>query len=221
MYSNRQRQSGVTIIEALISLVLASLLSLAIVQAYSAQSKVLVEQNSYLTTQSELWSGFALVNSIVKQAQFSSMQINYLSNGRFNEATLESDFLSTDEIEISMRLPEGYPIWPNDIAPYQENIVLLKWQNYGDQAGVLAIENFNGNAGGRRRQNVLGDHDEYALKVLNFDVWPLDQLGQEMAVDALSPIDVEAESGYLVRLDVQGPHQTHPIRFEKVIVPRN
>lgn len=104
------RSFGFTITELMISLAVGSLISLAAVSAFTAQSAVIVEETLRMQTEEQGREVHAVLTRLLRQAHRSSLpqvQVN-------------------DEIDFTV--PGGVAIWPNDqAAPYDRNAVRIQY----------------------------------------------------------------------------------------------
>jgi len=104
----RKSNLGFTLAELMISLAVGSLISLAAVSAFTAQSAVIVEETLRMQTEEQGREVHAVLTRLLRQAHRSSLP----------QSTV------TDEIDFTV--PGGVAIWPNDQAvPYDKNAIRI------------------------------------------------------------------------------------------------
>ncbi len=114
---------GFTLIELMISVTLASLLSLAVVAAYSNQAATFVNQGRSNQATEDGRDAFTVLSGLIRQAISSSLTINQ----------------TVAQTTIDFQIPPGFPIWPNTTPPYDRNAIRILWTNTGPSANQIRI----------------------------------------------------------------------------------
>jgi len=130
------QQSGFSLIELMVSLTVASLLSIAVVSAFSAQSTIYIKQAKRMQSNDDGRQSFELLSRLIRHANIGSFTI-----------VTTDDVTLGKKIVANFRIPTGFPIWPN-IDPngnYDDNFVHLAWDEKGDYASQLRIANLDTN----------------------------------------------------------------------------
>jgi len=121
--SNIKYISGLTLLELMISLLIGSVVALAVFSVFAAQSSIMLKQAGRTLATEEGREVFTLTSNLIKQAQASSITITKTSTS------------ST----ISFLLLSDIPIWPNDIAPYTDNAIQFSWTSQGSVANQILL----------------------------------------------------------------------------------
>ncbi len=114
---------GFTLIELMISITLASLLSLAVIAAYSNQAATFVNQGRSNQATEDGRDAFTVLSGLIRQAITSTLTINQ----------------SATQTIIDFQIPPGFPVWPNTTAPYDRNAIRILWSNTGAAANQIRI----------------------------------------------------------------------------------
>lgn len=234
------RQSGHTLVELMISLVLAMLISIAAMYLYSGQMLTFFHQARKQQTSGEAHAAFEAVTTLLRQAEMcltcatpQQIAISY-PGGAANPNAASAPYLANDGIELDFTVPAGYPIWPNTTAPYAGNAIHLSWSQ---ASGILKLGNgadaaaATAAAQGPAAIDMAGGSGRLNTSVINFDVWPLTSAGSG-ANAAAKPtagyhVVMTARAGaqdmsYLNPLDPNGPMKHfRTITYEADILPRN
>jgi prepilin-type N-terminal cleavage/methylation domain-containing protein len=117
---NKNNSFGFTLVELMVSLAVGSLVSLAAVSAFTAQSSVIVEQTMRMQAEEQGREVHAVLTRLLRQAHRSSLPTS----------------TATDVIDFTV--PAGVPIWPNEQAPYSDNAIQIK---YDAAAHTISIGN--------------------------------------------------------------------------------
>lgn len=120
---NIHRNSGLTLVELMISVTVASLISIGVVSLYASQSSVFVNESHSTQARTDGRDVYIVISRLLRQAESSSIVVS-------------SDAASTT---IDLTLPSGYPVWPNTTFPFTNNAVRLAWTNTGDNAYQIRI----------------------------------------------------------------------------------
>lgn len=102
-----------TLIEMMVSIAVASILSLAVVTTFSTNSTVIVTHNLKTKANEDGKAAFDMLTRLLRQAKQSSITVT----------TTKTD------ITLDFTIPEGYPVWPNNISPYNNNAIRIQWEN--------------------------------------------------------------------------------------------
>ena len=108
-----KKSLGMSFVESMVSIAVASILSLAVVSTFSTSSNVIGSHNLKTKANEEGKAAFDMVSRLLRQSQRSSVKIT-----------------TTDTSTIlDLTIPAGYPIWPNDVSPYSDNAIRIQWEN--------------------------------------------------------------------------------------------
>ncbi len=233
-------QSGHTLIELMISLTLAMLISLAAMYLYSGQMLTFYHHARKQQTTGEAQAAFESVTTLLRQAEMclacpTVQQIGIVyPAGVANPNTATTPYLANDAIELDFTVPAGYAIWPNSTAPYTDNAIHLSWSQ---ASGILKLGNgvdaaaATAAAQGAAAIEIAGGSGRMSTHIANFDVWPLTTAGAG-ANSAAKPtagyhVVMTARAGaqdmsYTNPLDPTGPMQHYrTVTYEADILPRN
>ncbi len=122
-------QKAYTLIELMVSMIIGLIVSFAAVAGFVSHGQAIYDQMSYNQASEDVSEAFALLSRLLQQAEGNSITISGVS----------TTGNCTDAITIDMALPEGYPIWPNTVSPYNKNQVRLALSNTGTNAHSVTI----------------------------------------------------------------------------------
>ena len=105
---------GMILVEMMASVAVASILSIAVVSTFSTNSTVILSHNLKTKSNEEGKEAFDMISRLLRQANTSSIKIRKTGN----------------KTTLDFTLPEGYPIWPNNVAPYTDNAIRIQWLNH-------------------------------------------------------------------------------------------
>ncbi len=234
------RQSGHTLIELMISLTLAMLISLAAMYLYSGQMLTFFHQARKQQTTGEVQAAFEAITSLLRQAEMcltcttvQQIAIAYPA-GIANPNAGTTPHLANDAIELDFTVPTGYAIWPNSTAPYSNNAIHLSWSQ---ASGILKLGNgvdaaaATAAAQGAAAIDIAGGNGRMNTRIVNFDVWPLTTAGvganaaekPTAGYHVVMTARVDAQDmGYTNPLDPTGPMQHYrTVTYEADVLPRN
>lgn len=115
---------GFTLIELMIGLAVSSIIAIGVMKAYIGQSKVIVQQTRTTQATEDGREAFTLISRLLKQSVSSTITI---------------DQPDANNTTIDFTIPEGYAIWPNEVAPYTNNAVRLSWSDEGGDAHKIFL----------------------------------------------------------------------------------
>lgn len=194
MQKQKKYTGGFGMVEVMVGVTIASLMTIAVVSVYISQSATFTRQSSRNYAASDAWDAYAAVNNLLKHARFSSFNVSY-GAGAFNDGVpppvelldTGTGAVAPDEITVTFQTPLGMDVWPNNVAPFAKNQMRLTWRNSGADSYQIRLVISNGItadpaiilAGGNRGAN---------SRVINVDLWPLDRAGVRRASAADSPL---------------------------------
>lgn len=120
---NRKHVQGFTLIEMMISIVVASLLSIAVVNTFTSQSSMFTTQSQRNRMANDGRDAYEVISRLLRQAEASSIATS----------------ISAGSTTIDFTIPAGFPVWPNTTAPYDNNAVRLQWSSSGNHANRVRI----------------------------------------------------------------------------------
>jgi len=110
------KQSGMSIVELMISLTVASLLSLAVLASFVSQGEIFINQSRRTQSYDDGRMVFDVLTRLLRHAESSSISVT--DNG--------------SDLVAQFTLPAGYPIWPNVESGYSQNHIFIKWADHDD-----------------------------------------------------------------------------------------
>ena len=118
---NKKQYFGFTLVELMVSLAVGSLIALAAVSAFTAQSAVIIEETLRMNTEEQGREVHAVLTRLLLQAHRSSLPQNTVND------------------EINFTVPAGVAIWPNDQeAPFDKNAIRI---SFDSSAHTISIGN--------------------------------------------------------------------------------
>ncbi len=122
------RLEGFTLVEVMVSITIASILSLALISAYSTQAGTYMRQGHNSQATDDGREIYMVLNHLLRQSINSSIAI--------------AQTASTTRIDL--QIPQGFPIWPNTTPPYNLNAIRISWSNTGTNANQIMISSATG-----------------------------------------------------------------------------
>ncbi|MEK6750069.1 MAG: prepilin-type N-terminal cleavage/methylation domain-containing protein [Pseudomonadota bacterium] len=192
---------GHTLVELLIAMGLAALISVGVASLYVSQNAIARSETQRDRAQLDAHYAYDIITHLLRQAATSSVVISYPGSAKFN-ADNEPQAPADDALVVDFLLPAGYPVWPNDQAVgadnFPNNAVRLHWQNTGDfahqiQIGTAATRDALADAALRP---LTGGDQLTQTRIINFDVWPLSNVSGQRQANASDL----AIGGYVVRV---------------------
>lgn len=225
MRKMKKAMQGVGMIEILVGIVISSLLTIAVITVYMSQNVMFKQQSSRNFAAADTWDVYSLVAGIMRHAQINGFDIDYgvgelNSDDPFEIELLDDDFaVQNDEITINFSVPTGMSIWPNDVAPFDRNIMRMTWRNNGTDSFRIEIATDNG-AGFSDPVILAGGNEGGNTRIINFDVWPMSAQGQRQPNVDSPPI-----GGYQVvistRAAMQNGNSDPVFTVSGIVLPRN
>lgn len=235
------KQTGYTLIEMMVSITVAMLLSIATVYVYSGQVGTFYHTARKQQTTAELQAAFENVTNLLRQAEMcltcnpaQMIAINYPA-GVANPNGPQTLSLANDSISLDFTVPQGYAIWPNDAAPYLNNAIHLVWSR---TSGTLTLSNGADVATAQAAPgiDIAGSTGRMNTRIINFDVWPL-AIGAGLAPVPGGSATAKPVAGYHVvmtarvgsrdpnyinNFDPNGPMRNYrTVTYEADVLPRN
>lgn len=173
-----RKQRGYTLIELMVALTIAMLISIATMYLYSGQIHTFYFAARKQQTTDEIQAAFEAVTNLLRQAEMCltctpAQQISIVyPPGIANPNGPRTPYLANDDINLDFTVPAGYPIWPNDTAPYASNAMHLTWSQAN---GTLLLSSGVNAAAAKTAPGVViaGSTGKLNTRIVNFDVWPL------------------------------------------------
>src|SRR5512146_2388532 len=172
-----RRPSGHTLIELMIALTIAMVISISTMYLYSGQVRTFYHTARKQQTTEEIQAAFEAITSLLRQAEMcltctpgQQISIAYPA-GIANPNGAKTPYLANDGISIDFTVPSGYAIWPNDTAPYANNAMHLTWSQ---ATGKLMLSSGSDAATAQAAAGVViaGSTGRMNTRIVNFDVWP-------------------------------------------------
>ena len=130
-FSQPTRNSGFSLVELMVALVVGVLVSLTAVVAFMSHSRAMFNQLSYNHAAEEVSEAYALLSRLIQQAERDSITIS----------GVKSEGNCTTDIQVDLAVPAGFPVWPNLASPYDKNWVRLSMSTTGDNAHSILVSN--------------------------------------------------------------------------------
>lgn len=227
------KQQGFNFIELIIAMALASIMASGALGLFikqgasirtSAQKDELIVQTHALHDR---------LTTLLKQAEQDSISIDNTTLLNDNQQ-LQKD---NDAFSVSLRLPQGYAIWPNNRAApgFEARFIQIGWSLNGNtelDANTLGIKNAASMTTlGQLAYNPISS-DQHQMPVLtNVELWPVNANGTPMAQASASAqsyllrISARAfaeDRDYTNPLDPQGPlKHFRSYTVAGIVTPRN
>jgi len=189
-------QKGFTFIELVISIALASVVAISSMSLFFSQNSAINSDEVRSKNIALSENIFTDINRLLRHAISNSIQIQY-GTGQRND---DSPEMTDDMITVDLSIPGGFPIWPNDQAPFDKNWVRLQWQNTtsSETPYALLIGTALSKAGLATVALQKIDTGENDVIISNVDVWPLDTSGQPLG----NP-QAKADGGYRLQINTR------------------
>lgn len=140
---------GYSLVELLIALGVASILSIAIVTAYTGQSAVMLKHNLSTLASEDARDTFDLIAMMLRQSS-SRIDIDWEGSPITNKNGVVTSF-DTEAIRIQFELPDREAIWPNTIANsdglYENQYITIEWDD-GSKSIYIRMSNNDAYSGG-------------------------------------------------------------------------
>ncbi len=199
---------GHTLVELMIALTLAGLVSVGVFALFAQQSGLLRQEARLQQGRQEGAYLFDLIATLLRQARADSVRI-HIQPG--TPPTAEQPEGSDDAITIDLVLPAGVPIWPNTDG--QRPAVRLQWRRE-DGRLWLATAAEPGALDRAPLRPFRGQAPTTPL--LDLDLWPLDaRLRPQPSADAPAP------GGYRLALLLPGADAARWHVHSGLVAPRN
>ncbi len=185
---------GFTLIELMIALAVSSIVAVGVMKAYVGQSVVIVRQARTTQATEDGREAFTILSRLLKQSVASTISIN------------QPD---TSNTTIDFTIPDGFPIWPNETAPYSNSAIRLSWTDTGDDAHKILLSTATSiaNLGAATTANFAGDSTSGNTQISSLT------------------LDDNADGSYSLTLiaQVENGASSSPLTasFESMILPRN
>jgi len=118
MMTSMLKQSGMSMVELMISLTVASILSLSVLASFASQSEIFLNQSRRTQSYDDGRSAFDVLTRLLRHAEAGSITITDNNN----------------DLTLAFTVPAGYPIWPNLSGNYTDNHIFIKWSDHDDSA---------------------------------------------------------------------------------------
>lgn len=186
---------GHTVVELMVALLLASIVSIGALALYVNQTGMIKSETQRDTAAMENHRAFEKLAQLLRHAEVNSLNISFNQGGLNEIYTIQKE---NDDISIQFSIPKGFPIWPNDQAPYDKNKILIRWSNHDGDDNNFSIRLANAETVDilpNLLKPIAGGGSTQDPKIINLDFWPLS--GNQ---NPLNASDAKADGGYLLRL---------------------
>jgi prepilin-type N-terminal cleavage/methylation domain-containing protein len=186
---------GFSLVEMMITILVTSVMAASVLKFTASQTQSVRTESHRQFAAQEAQAAFDTVVSLLRQSYAGSIVISQ-SPSLNPETTPE---LADDVMDITFRIPAGYPIWPNNTGQFNANEVRFFWHNGASNLApkdTISIANgIEGNANTVPLHPVSGGDTTGASRIVNLDIWPLAADGSPLP----NP-NSTAVGGYLVRV---------------------
>lgn len=209
-----RRESGISLIELMIVIVLSSFVTLTTSAMFTQHMSVIRTDSDKDVLREETINAFMLANYLLRHAEAGSVNVQYL--GAVNKTNSADELeIANKKVQIDFSLPAGFPVWPNDTAPFSENHVRLRWSNTESDLKSYAITIATAASSAGLSSAVAavlaGGNTKNSTRIVNLDVWPLSMDGKTLQPNKSDP----AAGGYLIgitgRTSSIANGYTHPL----------
>lgn len=238
---NRKTQYGQSLVEMMIALALAMIISIAALYLYGGQMRSFYQHARKQQTTEEVQAAFEAVTTLIREADMcltcatpQQISISYPA-GVANPNTTKTPYLASDSISLDFSVPAGYAIWPDTTAPYANNTMHLSWSQ---ASGTLLLSSGSDTASAQAAAPVIigGSSGKMNTRIVNFDVWPMVMGAGGVPIAAAAVTDKPtagyhvaitarvgtADTGYVNPLDPNGPMRNYrTVTYEADVLPRN
>lgn len=229
------RQAGHTLVELMVSLLVAMLISVAALYLFGGQMHSFYHHARKQQASGEAQAAFEAITTLLRQAEIcltcatvQQITITY-PGGVTNPNAANTPYLAGDAISLDFTVPAGYAIWPNNTAPYANNAIHLGWSQ---ASGTVKLGSGPDAATATAAASAIaGSNGNLNTHIVNLDVWPLTTAGAGAGAadkpNAGYHVVMTAREGakdmnYTNPLDPQGPMQHYrTVTYEADILPRN
>ncbi len=190
----KNHQRGFTLVELMVSITLASILSLAVIAAYSNQAATFINQGRSNQAAEDGREAFTVINRLLRQAIRSTITINQTAT----------------QTTIDFTLPAGFPVWPNTTAPYDRNAVRILWSSTGANSDQIRIASATslGALGAAPLVTLVGSNSGFNTRIIGLTLATVAPAGLQLTLTS--------------RSGATPPGQTATgTSFEGIIIPRN
>lgn len=223
-------QSGLTLIELMVGLVVTLLLAVGALSFMSAQSRLFVQQAGREQIQQDTRVAYDRLSRVLVQAVGSTMSITDSASAATSSGMLAP--ASSRTVTLDMQVPVGFPIWPNDSGSFSNNAIRVSWSNTGSDAYVLKVGADVPGGSFSSMTAIAGDNAGVNPRIINFELWPLDGSGNPQASSAdlptggyrllITTADRLPDKGYSNPLDGSGPWKNYrTVTQSGTVMPRN
>lgn len=226
-------------IELMISVTIALLLSIGAVSLYAGQVRTFSQVARKEHTTQEAISAFEMIAGLVREAEMcltctpqQTMGLIYPVGVANPNAAVQ---LASDSIQIDFTVPSGYAIWPNNTDPYTNNAIRIEWSGATNVVQMSNGTSVADAAGLRVPIPIAGASGNLNTKIVNLDLWPM-VVTAGVVTPAANATD-KATAGYRLTmtarvgtadatytnpLDPNGPLKNYrTVTYERIILPRN
>lgn len=120
---NIHTQRGLSLVELMISLTVASILSIAVLASFTSQASIFINQSRRTQSYDEGRMAFEALTRLIRHAESSSINISTNDGSK---------------LAFSFTIPSGYPIWPNTSGSFSDNHIFVKWADQNDPSNGYA-----------------------------------------------------------------------------------
>ncbi len=222
---NIKTQRGFTITEFMITLVVASLLSIGIVSAFTSQSMMYIGQVKHDQATQGSRDSFDALYRLIQQAIRTSVTVSNFGPGCIVNASQANnpEEIASDSIEIKLTLPAGVSIWPNvDAATsFIDTAVRIQWTTTGSNNNVIRVSSGPNFANPNQTIDLIGSTDSRFNQIANLDLVPLDASGA-----AISNCSAQEITGYNLvvtnkRAGAGANNKVALVTYQGILMPRN
>lgn len=122
----KRQQNGFTLVELLISILISSLLALAVATSFTQQIITFATQDLRSQAGEDGRNAFLVLSQLLRHAESNTITITNTASA----------------VTVDFYLPFGVPIWPNTQPPvYNKNAVRIQWDSTGNDAFKIQINN--------------------------------------------------------------------------------
>lgn len=191
------KQTGFSLVELMISLTVASILSVVVVSAFSSQSHLYMKQARRMQTNDDGRQAFDILSRLIRHAKTDSVVVTD----------------NNTDITIAFSIPRGFPIWPNVSGGFTDNFIFIKWADHNDATNGFI-----------KNQILISKAATNAMPANNtFEALAGSDTGNNTRVTDLNLTKQADNINYRLNLAVRTAAAINPVvtAFDGIILPRN
>ncbi len=208
----RKNMLGVSLIEMMISVTIAMIMSIGVLLIYAGQVRTFSQTARKAQTTQEAQSAFEVIAGLVRQAEMCLTCTTQQTMAITNPAA--------SSVQVDFTVPSGYYVWPNTTPPYTNNAMRIEWSNASSAVQVSAGASVADAVAARTPIVLAGASGSMNTKIANLAVWPMVVNAGVVTAGALAT--TKPTAGYRITMTARvGTADAKTVIYERIILPRN